>query len=153
MAIRTFIALDLDEPIRRRLVAAQRQLADCGASVKAVEAGNLHVTLLFLGDVADERLADLCAMMTEVADAIEPFGFEVRGLLAVPPRGQLRMTWAGITESSGRLRQLQENLADAMGSLGLRQEERGFRPHVTLGRVKFASQAAHFRSAVAAMAE
>lgn len=63
------------------------------------------------------------------------------------------MTWAGVTESSGRLRQLQENLADAMGSLGLRQEERGFRPHVTLGRVKFASQAAHFRSAVAAMAE
>ena len=52
--LRTFIAVDTGKAIRVRAVALQENLARTGADVKWVEPENLHVTLLFLGEV-DER--------------------------------------------------------------------------------------------------
>ena len=46
------------------------------------------------------------------------------------------MIWAGVEDPSGRLAELQAHLAAAMTGLGLREEERGFQPHITLARVK-----------------
>jgi 2'-5' RNA ligase len=145
MALRTFMALDIDERVRREMVRAQQMLVGWGATFRPVSFENLHVTLQFLGDVADEAMAKVCDTAAEVAAMTEPFDFEVDGLVAVPPRGQLRMVWAGIRDDGGKLAKLQADLAAALAGLGLRGEERQYRPHVTLGRVKFADNPARFR--------
>ena len=58
--IRTFIAVDLGKPLRDRCAALQETLARSGADVKWVEVENLHVSLLFLGEVDDREIATLC---------------------------------------------------------------------------------------------
>ena len=58
--LRTFIAVDLGKPLRDRLVGLQESLARGGAEVKWVEVENLHVTLLFLGEVDERELPPLC---------------------------------------------------------------------------------------------
>jgi len=152
MGVRTFLALDIDEGAREGLVATCRRLEHRGANFKPVEGNNLHVTLVFLGDVADELLPQVCSRAVEAASAIEPFDFDVKGLVCVPPQGQLRMVWACVTDPNGRMARLQALLADAMAELGLRTEERGFKPHITLARIKYAAHPEQFRKAVGELA-
>ncbi|MGA2265664.1 MAG: RNA 2',3'-cyclic phosphodiesterase [Phycisphaerae bacterium] len=153
MPTRTFLALDVDESIRTGLAEAQHALTDCGAKCRLVAKPNLHVTVQFLGDVADEQLREVLDTAAAVAGEIAPFDFHIRGLLAVPPTGLLRMVWAMATDPTGRMGQLQEHLAEALGALGFRAEERSFKPHITLVRIKFAADPARFRQAVQQMAE
>src|SRR6516165_7049502 len=65
--LRTFIAIDLARPIRDRLIALQENLGRAGTEVKWVEPENLHVTLLFLGEVGMEDLARVCTAVAEEA--------------------------------------------------------------------------------------
>lgn len=153
MATRTFFALDLDEPLRDALIRTQEALADRGAKLRPVGPENLHVTLVFLGDVADELLGEVLTVAAGAAASVAPFEFHLAGLAAMPPRGGIRMVWANVTDPTGRMKQLQETLAAALGGLGLRQEERSFSPHITLVRVKFADDLARFRRSVGELAK
>lgn len=146
---RTFLALDIDEDARRRLAELPRRVGEHDAKVRWVEPENLHITLNFLGDISGETLANVCEAASQCAAEVEPFEFHLQGLLPVPPQGRkLRMFWAGVQEPTGRLVKLQDKLADAMGDLGLRREDRAYRPHITVARVKFARNPDRLRSAV-----
>jgi 2'-5' RNA ligase len=152
VAVRTFLALDIDAAARDRLIAAVGEIDGAGgAKVRWVARQNLHVTLRFLGDVADEALADVCRATCEAARPVDPIPFDVPGLVCVPPGGrQVRMVWAAVREPTGQLARLHERLETALAPLGFRPEGRPFRPHITVGRVKFARDAAALRSAVEA---
>ncbi|MFB3893445.1 MAG: RNA 2',3'-cyclic phosphodiesterase [Phycisphaerae bacterium] len=152
MAVRTFLAIDLDGAILDRLEAAQKSLDDGASKVNWVARPNVHLTLNFLGDVPDEILSDVCAIAAGAAAKVEPFEIEVAGVVAMPPRGPLRMFWAGVNDPTGRLAALQDGLAVSLTGLRLRQEERAFKPHITLARVKFARNPAQLRQSAAALA-
>jgi 2'-5' RNA ligase len=153
MAVRTFLALDLDDGIRQRLTDAARELSDPAAKIRWVAEQNLHVTLKFLGDIPDERVAEVCSLAAEAASHVEPFDFDVKGIVCVPARkGQLRMLWVGVEEPTGRMADLHTELELAMSSVGVAQENRAFKPHVTLARVKFIPGVARFREAASAFA-
>ena len=152
MATRTFLALDLDEAILDRLLAVQRKLDAEGGSVRWVERANLHVTLNFLGDVSDELMVEVCELSAAAAGEVEPFEFDVRGLICTPPRGPLRMLWGGIADPTGRLAKLQAGLSDALAGLGLKEEDRAYRPHITLARIKSPKGSDRLRAAAARLA-
>ncbi len=145
MAMRTFLALDIDRGIQDRLAEFERKLAGCDAKGRLVAPENLHMTLHFLGDVAEDMMADVCEMVEAVAGEIEPFDFDVKGISCVPPGGRPRMIWAGVGDPTGRMASLHEALGEALGGLGLRREERGFKPHLTLIRFKFVRDSAQVR--------
>ena len=58
--LRTFIAVDPGPAIRERLVALQANLERAGSQMKWVEPENLHFTLLFLGEVDNREVPDVC---------------------------------------------------------------------------------------------
>ena len=153
MSLRTFLALPLDEEIVERLVEVQRSLASAGARVRWVNEKNLHLTIKFLGDVTDEQLGDVCRVAEEVASQIEPFEFSVSSVTSVPPAGAMRMVWVGIDEQTGRLEKLHELLEESYARMGFKKENRSFRSHLTLGRVKSGQNVKQLRAAVAEIAE
>ena len=155
MATRTFFALDLDDHVRDRLVDAQQRLDCTSAKVRWVARQQLHVTLQFLGDVDDDTIGRVCSLAAEAAVAVEPFDFHVRRIICVPPGGRMRMFWAGAIDPTGRLAQLHAGLADALGQLGFQRESRGFKPHVTMARIKFANArgSSDLRAAAADLAD
>ena len=67
--IRTFIAVDPGKAVRDRAVALQENLVRAGVEVKWVEPENLHVTLLFLGEVDDREVPAVCRRVADVPDA------------------------------------------------------------------------------------
>src|SRR4051812_20126249 len=98
--IRTFIAVDLGEDIRSHLLLAQRKLAREVADVKWVEEANLHLTLLFLGEVRDRELSEICRSVTRSAATLKVFSMEVKGIGCFPNTRRPRIVWAGVGEGA-----------------------------------------------------
>ena len=153
MPTRTFLALDMDALILDRLAEAQRRLDDGQSKVNWVARENLHVTMNFLGDVPDEILHEVCNLAAAAASEIEPFEFHVQGVACVPPAGQPRMFWAMIDDPTGRMLRLRRALDAALDGLGLRQEDRSFKPHVTLARIKFSKHPRGLRAGAKDLAD
>jgi len=148
MAIRTFLALELDGPIRRAIVAAAESISIGAAKVRWVEEQNLHITLKFLGDVPDGDVMGVCRTVESVAAGLGPIPFEVSHLECIPARGPVKMVWAGVRDESGEIAAAFDELEAALEPLGFDIEPRAFRPHITVGRVRYCPKPAALRSAV-----
>ncbi len=147
--VRTFLAIDLGAKIRKRLVAVQGELAGAMAEVKWVEPENLHVTLLFLGEVPDRELPGVCREAQRAVGEVPAFTASVEALGCFPNTRRPRVVWAGVGQGMQEICQLHDALESAMLELGCyRREERQFTPHVTLGRVKADEVAERFAPAI-----
>ena len=136
--LRTFVALGIGEQVRRRLVAAQEQLKAAKARVTWVPAENLHVTVKFLGDVAEQRVSDIASALAKAARGIEPFVMSVQGLGAFPNLRRPRVIWAGLGEGAEQAARLAEAVERELEPLGFEADARPFSSHITLGRVRSA---------------
>ncbi len=134
--IRTFVAVDLDQAVRNRTVALQDTLKETGTEVKWVEPENLHVSLLFLGEVGDREIIDVCRTVAETAQKHSSFTMSVETAGCFPHPRRPRVLWVGIGEGKQALCAIHDDLETALLDLGFRREERKYSPHITLGRVK-----------------
>jgi 2'-5' RNA ligase len=135
--IRTFVAAELSQGTRRSLRREAERLADSGADVKWVAEENLHVTLKFLGQVDRRAVPDIMKAIESAARGVEPFRAEVAGVNLFPAPTRPRIVAAGLDpQAAERLSALAARLDDALVEIGFGREKRGFRAHITLGRVK-----------------
>lgn len=152
MSVRTFLAVETDEAARRQLVRAAEKIDDRAAKIRWVAAENLHVTLKFLGEVAEADVAEVCRAAARAAAEIEAFDFQVVGMTCVPPSGRLQMIWAGAADPTARMAALQSLLEDRLARLGFQEERRAFRPHITMARIKHCPSPKSIREAASAFA-
>ncbi len=134
--LRTFIAIELPAVIQNTIqnaTASLRQSLD-HSLVRWVPPQNMHLTLKFLGDVSPASLDLLTQMLQAEASQHAPFGLEVRGLGSFPNPKRARVIWVGI-QAPAALEALQRSIEAAAARLGYPVEERGFSPHLTIGRV------------------
>jgi 2'-5' RNA ligase len=135
--LRTFIAIDLGKAIRDRLIALQENLARSGTEVKWVEPENLHVTLLFLGEVDERDVPQVCQVVAEAAQQRPSFPLSVETTGCFPNVRRPRVLWVGVGEGKQEVCTLHDALEKPLLELGCyRREERQYTPHITLGRVK-----------------
>lgn len=127
------MALNLPSPVREALWTAATPVRDRGFPVKWVRGDGIHVTLKFLGDVADEREADLVAALRRAAAGARALSLAFEGFGAFPDLQRPRVVWAGITPEPA-LEILQHRVEQEFAPLGFPIEGRAFRPHATLGR-------------------
>lgn len=134
---RTFIAIDPGKDIRNRLVALQEQLARTGTEVKWVEPENLHITLLFLGEVDERDLPAVCKAVSEVTAQTLAFPITIQSVGCFPNPRRPRTLWVGVGEGTQAVCAVHDALEVSLLELGCyRREERQFTPHLTIGRVK-----------------
>lgn len=135
--LKLFTGASVGPAIRSSATALQQTLALCGANVKWVEPENLHVTINFLGEVDDRDLHGICRALTAVAKKEAPFRLAIAGVGAFPTPRRPKVLWAGITEGGDSLARIHDVSEPRLLELGVyRREERGYTPHLTLGRVK-----------------
>ncbi len=131
--MRCFVALDLPTPVRNHLtnvIAPLRSRYD----VKWVPADQLHLTLVFAGELPDDAVDDLAHVVAAVT--LPPLSLHLQELGHFPPRGVPRVLWAGLGGDAEAVTHLHEELVMRAESLGVEREKRGFTPHVTLGRIR-----------------
>jgi len=134
--IRTFIAVDPGEAIRAQAQALQKKLSHGHESVKWAEPDNLHITLLFLGEVERSDTLSVCQLVQKVARSTAPFTLEVAGLGAFPNVRRPKILWIGAGEGADAMKELHDRIETPLLERGgYRTEDRGYTPHLTLGRI------------------
>ncbi len=139
--MRLFLAVELDEPVRR--AAADTAGALAGALERAgirrgiawVAPGNLHFTLHFLGEVEPATARAVVERMAAPLD-VAAFDLSLSGLGTFPPSGPPRVIWLGVAEGARELAAVHAEVGLRLDGLGLPRENRPFGAHLTLGRVK-----------------
>jgi 2'-5' RNA ligase len=136
--MRLFVAVTLDRGLQRALARAAAELPELGRGRRgpvATREEQIHLTVRFLGETEDMRIADVIAATEAAAAAFAPFSFVVRGLGCFPKPDVGRVFWAGL-EPCPTLEQLALRVERELRERGFPPEPRGFSPHVTLARVK-----------------
>ncbi|RBW48594.1 RNA 2',3'-cyclic phosphodiesterase [Marinobacter sp. F3R11] len=126
---RLFFGLEIPAHIKARLLKARAEVS--GARWQSAE--QMHLTLLFLGDLEEECLPAVC----EAARHIRPVPFElsVTGLGCFGPPSAPRVLWAGVRPEVP-VASLHGAIKSKMDGLGFTTEGRAFRPHITLSRFR-----------------
>jgi RNA 2',3'-cyclic 3'-phosphodiesterase len=136
--VRLFVAVDLDDAARAAVAAEQdrlRRVAAGGSSLRWVRPEHLHITLLFLGEVAEQQVNTIIAAYAAPVP-MQPFDLAFRGVGAFPPRGAPRALWIGVSRGEADLISLQRLMAERAGEQRIALETRPFSPHLTVGRWK-----------------
>ncbi len=133
--IRAFFAVEIDDDLRSQLSRVIDELGGVGAQVRWVRPENLHWTVKFLGDVPLVETGRIAETAREVCALHEPFGGRVPGVGPFPPARRMRMVAARLDEG-GRMGAVRDALEPFLEDFGVAPDGRGFKAHLTLGRVK-----------------
>lgn len=147
---RTFIALELDETLQHYLGGIIRQMAQELPNIRWVNPVGIHLTMAFLGDLTDERLAEAIQAAEVAAQTATPFEYRLSHLGMFGSWNRPRVIWMGIDELSSRgaqatapggqvimpMQQLHRVLNQELEQRGFEVDKRPFSPHLTLARVK-----------------
>ncbi len=137
--MRCFIAIDIDEEIRKALGDLQRRLRDSvdvkKSDVKWVNPKNIHLTLKFLGEIKDEKTVEICNIVKAVADRSNSFELDIE---SVGSFGGIsaRVLWVGAGNGAENLLELQKDIEASLASAGWPKETREFTGHLTLCRIR-----------------
>jgi RNA 2',3'-cyclic 3'-phosphodiesterase len=96
----------------------------------------LHLTIKFLGDIAVDRVPALSLAAERAVSGMKPFTLAAEGCGAFPPRGQPRVLWIGVVDAAAELARLYDRLEEECAGQGFPREQRPFRPHLTIARVR-----------------
>lgn len=134
--LRAFIAVEIPLEIRKAVCKATSDLQkEIGALVRWVPMENMHLTLKFLGDISPSNVDMLTQMIRAEADLFECFELHFKGLDSFPNVKRPRVIYIGI-QAPAVLDTLHRGIESASRRLGYESEDRGFSPHLTIGRVK-----------------
>ena len=134
--IRTFAAICLDEEIRDRISELQAYVKKFASDVKWVEPANFHVTLKFLGDVTTAGITYVQNALDEVGTKFSAFDLTVAGTGVFPTLKRPRIVWVGVKNGREQLSVLAGAVEDALVKAGFEKEEKPFRSHITIGRIR-----------------
>jgi 2'-5' RNA ligase len=136
-SLRAFVAVEIDAEAAGRAAEIVERLrrADAGR-VKWVDPVNFHLTLKFLGATRRDTLPQLGAALQAVTAEAAPFEMELAGVGTFPNLRRPQVIWLGVTKGSELLAALAGQMEAACAALGWAPEEKPYRAHLTLGRLR-----------------
>lgn len=129
---RIFAAINLPKKIKEELADFEYKYNEIPA--RWAKPKNIHITLAFLGYLADNEIYEVCKAVKEIAEKTEPFNIRLEKI-CYGPKDKMppRMIWA-IGEKSAEFSDLKNNLEKALSQFTVEKKE--FTPHITLARIK-----------------
>jgi 2'-5' RNA ligase len=133
---RLFMAVDLPSEAVDRLLGWQQQYLVSDRALRMTPAEQLHVTLVFLGQM-DERELEVAADQLERIEDLSSFTMTATHLVGLPKGRIPRVIAAGFDEPIVRISEIHDELAAALMAKRLyKKEKRPYFPHVTIARAR-----------------
>lgn len=150
--MRAFLALELPPTVREACGRALDRLRTSAGRLRLTPAGQLHVTLAFLGEIDAARAAAVAEAVGPVIRAAPAWPLRVRGCGAFPRLAHARILWLGVDDADGRCAALAATVWGRLVPLGFTPEARPFSAHVTFARIRTGRLSPELRAAVEAAA-
>lgn len=132
---RIFIAVKvIPETTLLRMIASFREGLE-NEDIRWVDQNNIHITLAFPGNTGEEKLIEISSVLEKKCGGFGRFEIKIRGAGVFRNLSDPRVIWTGI-EPSEKLDQLNMLIKNSLAEVEVRLEDRPFRPHLTLGRIK-----------------
>ncbi len=149
--MRCFIAVDIDERIIKAIADLQNRIRKDThlkkGDVKWVRPEAMHLTLKFLGEVADERIVEVCNMVRDAAAEQRSFELDIEKVGCFGGKNA-RVLWVGAGDGASKLCRLQESIEYRLKKAGWPAEARKFTGHLTLCRIRSAAAGAKLAAMV-----
>jgi 2'-5' RNA ligase len=136
MGIRLFLAFELPPTIREQIGTVSRELKKSTLPVRWVKVENIHLTIVFIGSVNEDTIDDIKEKVHGVVKSSFVFKTRLNGVGVFPNLRRPRVIWVGLNGETERLSRFRDELQAELKVLGIREERRPFRPHLTIGRFK-----------------
>jgi 2'-5' RNA ligase len=133
---RIFIALKIDPGTKLTGILQSLKSLEAEEKINWVNLTNIHITLAFLGDTEEDRIKIAGLLVKRECSGFGEFTFMLKGAGLFRNFRDPRVIWIGIAESAMLIR-LNEKIATGLRDTGFRIEDRPFKPHITIGRIKF----------------
>ncbi len=134
--IRTFIAIELPGNIISSIRKVQEGIKSYGFKVRWVRPENIHLTLKFLGNINEADTEKIGRAIFDAVKEYPPISLAAKGIGVFPGVKRPRVIWVGITGQVEPLIGMQKTLDDKLEAIGFPKENRPFKGHLTLARVK-----------------
>jgi 2'-5' RNA ligase len=134
--MRTFIAIELPERIKKKIEEVQAPLRKTNTFVSWVKPENIHVTLKFLGEVPEDKINEIFLATEKALEGTRKFTMSLKGMGAFPDSRRPRVIWLGAGSGEKELSFLANRVVEEMEKIGFPKEDRKFSAHFTIGRVK-----------------
>jgi 2'-5' RNA ligase len=135
---RVFCAVELSDEVRARLedhvVRLRQQVPDVSASWSRVE--NIHLTLKFFGNVEVDRIPRISEAAKRAVKTFSKFQIVVGDTGVFPRASRPQVLWIGVSDATGKLCAIQESLENECAVEGFEKEDRAYRPHLTIARIR-----------------
>lgn len=137
--IRCFVCIEPALSVLRNLENWLESLKPLAPRLKWGRSGALHLTLKFCGQVPVGQVERLSEGLRSELQSCAPFVLGLEGTGVFPPKGAPRVLWGGVTGDEAALCDLFERVERVSVSCGIAREKRSFSPHLTLARIRAAT--------------
>lgn len=134
--LRLFVAAPLVPGFDSKFSEVQAALSVARTRVKWVEPSHMHITVKFIGDYPASRLDEVVHVMQRAVKGLKATRLTLKGVSFFPRRSRPRVIKVPVEDETDFLRQAHERLEKELQPLGIRNDNRQFSPHITLGRLK-----------------
>lgn len=134
--MRLFVAFELTPAVRAHVVSALEKVKPGSPHSKWVPPENLHVTLVFLGAVPDERVPELISALDRVGERHAPVTVSTSRGGSFGTKRHPRVLWVGLEGELEPLTRIFADVEEAMTGFGYTPENRAYHPHITLARAR-----------------
>ncbi len=145
--MRLFIGVRIPDEIKERISEVIRRLELKVREARIVAPANLHITLKFLGEVPEDRIAGISDILADIAKDYAPFRAEVKDAGVFPDLKSPRVFWIGC-DSGGKLKKLSALIENRIEAEGFEKESR-FKEHITVARFKSTPKAVFLKEIIA----
>jgi 2'-5' RNA ligase len=136
MKIRSFLAFELPLEIKTVVTRVSQELKKSSLNAKWVKSGNVHLTVVFMGDVEMSEIPEIKEEVGKVCLTYGAFDISLKGVGCFPHTRKPRIVWVGLDGDLERMSLFRDALQERLIPFGIKGDKRRFKPHLTLGRFR-----------------
>lgn len=135
---RLFFAIILPEDMKRAIGEVVTRLSESAPenTIRWCRDDQWHFTLKFLGEIPFRQTARTVEAAEKIAEIATPFQLTLNGVGAFPNLQRPSVVWVGVSEGAREMAELANQLETELRSAGFPKENKPFKPHLTLARIK-----------------
>ncbi|MDD5177662.1 MAG: RNA 2',3'-cyclic phosphodiesterase [Candidatus Nanoarchaeia archaeon] len=129
--MRVFVAVEIPEEIKKQIYDLQGEVSSREAKVRWVAKKNLHLTLVFLGELPEKKVEEIKELLKSIKH--KSFKVSVNEIGFFPDKQKPRVVWIGL-EPEKDILDLQSKVDGELLSYSMDKDQK-FKAHVTIGRI------------------